>query len=76
MIIEQLFMDEPTDTTVHHTATFMYGNGVPIRLAIDCFNECNGMRQWYVEEKFREWYYIRTIETPTSVIRKNIIQCR
>jgi hypothetical protein len=33
MIIEQLFMDEPTDTTVRNTATFMYGNGVPIQLA-------------------------------------------
>jgi hypothetical protein len=57
-IIEQLFMDESTDTSLRHVATFMYGNGIPIQKAIDCFNACNGMQQWCVEEKFHEWYYI------------------
>jgi hypothetical protein len=53
-IIEQLFMDEPTDTALRHVATSMYGNGIPIQMAIDCFNACNGMQQLYVEEKFHE----------------------
>jgi hypothetical protein len=55
MIIEQLFVDEPTDTTLRHVVTFMHGNGVPIQLAIDCLNACNGMEQWYVEERLHEW---------------------
>jgi hypothetical protein len=58
MIIEQLFMDEPTDITMRHVASFMRGNGFPIMLANNCFNACNGMYHCYVDEKFNEWYYI------------------
>jgi hypothetical protein len=57
-IIEELFMDVPTDTTLRHVTTFMRGNRVPIQMAIDCFNARNGMHQCYVDEKFHEWYYI------------------
>jgi hypothetical protein len=58
LIIEQLFMDVPTDTTLRHVATFMQGNRVTIQMAIDFFNACNGMHQCYVDGKFYEWYYI------------------
>jgi hypothetical protein len=57
-IIEQLFMNVPSDTTLRDVATFMRGNRVPIQMAINCFNSCNGMHQFYVGEKFHEWYYI------------------
>jgi hypothetical protein len=58
LIIDQPFIEEPTDTTLRNIATFIYGNRVPIQLAIDLFDGCNGTRKWYAEERFHEWYYI------------------
>jgi hypothetical protein len=72
-LYEQLFMDKPTDTTLRHVETFMYDKGIPIQMAIDCFNACNGMQPWYVEDKFHEWYYIYD-RNPCKFHKVNTIQ--
>lgn len=50
-IITQLYVEEPSKGSLRDVATFMYGNRVPLRLAVECFKACNGAQALYVEEK-------------------------
>jgi hypothetical protein len=53
-----MFVDEPNARTVRNVAAFMFGNGVPVEVAVNCFNASNGLNRTYVDEKMHEWYYV------------------
>ena len=57
-IICDLFVTEHNTISVKHFAAFMYGNGVPIEKAIECFITCIEMDSYYVSYSMRDWYSI------------------
>jgi hypothetical protein len=57
-IICDLFVTERNTISVKHVAAVMYGNGVPIEKAIDCFIICIGIDSYYVSCAMRDWYSI------------------
>jgi len=48
----------PNTINVKKVAAFMYGNGVPVERAIDCFNTCMGLDSYYVSCAMNNWYSI------------------
>ena len=40
-IVRYLFLMSPTPRTIHDLAVFFYGNAIPLRLALDFFQECS-----------------------------------
>jgi hypothetical protein len=50
-IIRHMFVDEPNARTVKNFATFVFGNDVPVEVAVNCFNACNGFNRSFVDEK-------------------------
>ena len=41
-ILRYLFLVSPTLHTIHELALFLYGNDIPLVLALDFFRECSG----------------------------------
>jgi len=57
-VITYMFAEDPTMPSVRMVAAFMYGNNVPLREAIECYQACNGGRLRFIDESMHEWYYI------------------
>ena len=57
-IIYNMFLVEPNTISVKKVAAFMYGNGVPVISAINCFNACMGLDIYYVSCAMNNWYSI------------------
>jgi hypothetical protein len=57
-IILLMFVEDPSDRTVKEVAGFLYGNDVPINLAVEYFYWCNSAKAVYLDEKMHEWSYI------------------
>ena len=55
-IICDLFDTEPNNISATHVAAFIYGNGIPIEKAIDCFIACIEMDSYYVSCAMKDWY--------------------
>jgi hypothetical protein len=55
----QLFAEDPSERSVRDVTEFMYGNGVPIRLPIECFDASSGENDMFIDEKMLECYYAR-----------------
>jgi len=55
-IIHNMFVETPHQKSVKTVAAFMYGNGIPCELAIDCFNACNGLNKSVVTKAINSWY--------------------
>ena len=45
-VIYNIFVEKPNTSSVKKVATFMYGNGVTIERAVQCFNACNGLNSY------------------------------
>jgi hypothetical protein len=56
--IFQMFVEGPSARTVKNVAAFMYGNDVPLRTDVKCFNACNGCKHSFVEVSRFEWDYV------------------
>jgi len=56
-IITNMFIVEPNTISVKKVVAFLYGNGVPVERAIDCFNACMGLDSYYVSCAMRDWYF-------------------
>jgi hypothetical protein len=46
--ILDIFVVKPNRLSVQNVAAFMYGNGVPVEKAVDCFVACIGIDCYYV----------------------------
>ena len=57
-VIYNMFVEEPKPSTVKKIAAFMYGNSVPINIAVRCFNACNGLNSSFVSHFVYDWYFI------------------
>jgi len=55
-ILLDLFVEDPNIVSVREIAGFMYGNGVPIREATQCFQMCNAGRRAFIEQNMVFWY--------------------
>jgi len=55
-LIYDIFVVEPNTHSVKSVDVFMYGNGVPIEKAVDCFMACIGMDSFYITCALRDWY--------------------
>jgi hypothetical protein len=53
-----MFVEEPNARTVKNVAAFMFGNDVPVEVAVNVFNASNGFNRSFVDEKMYEWYYV------------------
>ena len=42
-IIFNIFVEVPDPSSVKKVAAFIYGNGVPLDVAVGCFNACCGI---------------------------------
>ena len=49
-------MEDPNTVSVREVAGFMYGNGVPISEATECFEMSNGGRRAFIEQNMKLWY--------------------
>jgi len=58
-LIYDTFVVEPNTNSVKNFAGFMYGNGVPVEKAVDCFIACIVLCSYYVSCALRDWYSIR-----------------
>ena len=47
-VISRTFVVEPNTNSVKNVAAFMYGNGVPVEKAVDCFIVCIELCSYYV----------------------------
>jgi len=54
-IIQYLFIEPPTQDTVHDLASFFFGNDIPLRLAVGFFQECSSPMPDYID-LFRSHY--------------------
>ena len=41
-VIYNIFVEVPDPSSIKKLAAFMYGNGVPIDIAVECLNASNG----------------------------------
>jgi len=57
-MLKNVFVEDPTRQSVREVAGFMYGNGVPHRIATRCFQLCNGGRLAEIECGMFEWFYV------------------
>ena len=55
-VLDQLFNDPPTETSVRDVAAFCYGNGVPYNLAYQLFDACNTMIMVSPHKVICTWY--------------------
>ena len=53
-----MFVEEPNPTSVKKVYTFMFGNGVPIGRAVQCFNVCNELNSYYISHATNVRYFI------------------
>jgi len=61
LILTYLFNDHPSPVRTDRLKTviaFFYGNDIPMDLAYQFYNVCNGRASWFVGEQFREWYHV------------------
>ena len=54
--IYNIFIEEPCPHSIWMVAAFMYGNGVPLDVAIDYFNACCGINRSWVSQTYSKWY--------------------
>lgn len=57
--IFNLFVEQPSPTSVKKIAALMYGKGVPFEIAAQCFNTCNGLHRSFVSDAMCDWYSTR-----------------
>jgi len=57
-LIYDIFVLEPNTNSVKNVAAFMYGNGVPIEIAVDCFIACIVLDSYYVSCAMKNLYCI------------------
>ena len=50
------FVEEPCPKSIKKVAVFMYGNGVSLDIAEECFNACCGLNCSLVSQTMRKWY--------------------
>ena len=55
-VMYNIFVEVPSPSSVKKVAAFMYGNGVPIDIAVECFNACNGQLRSFVSHPMDTWY--------------------
>lgn len=53
-----MFVEKPNTSSVKKVPAFMYGNGVPIERAVQCFNACNRLNSYYVSHAMHDWQFI------------------
>lgn len=53
-----MFVEEPNTSSVKKVPAFMYGNGVTIERAVQCFNACNGLNSYYVSHAMHDFQFI------------------
>jgi len=56
-IILDIFVFKCNTPNVQNVAAFMYGNGVPVENAVDCFVVCIG-KDYYVSCAMKNWYAV------------------
>jgi hypothetical protein len=57
-LIYDIFVVNRNTISVQNVAAFMYGNGVPVEKAVDCFLACIGLDSYYVSRAMKDWYSI------------------
>jgi len=55
-VIYNIFVEEPCPESIKKVAAFMYGNGVPLDVAFECFNACCGLNCSWVSQTMSKWY--------------------
>ena len=55
-VIHNIFIEVPDPSSVKKVAAFMYGNGFPIDIAVECFNACNGYLSSFASHAMDTWY--------------------
>ena len=51
-----IFIEKPCSHSIRLVAAFMYGNGVPLDVAVDCFNACCGIScSWVLSKWYSTW---------------------
>ena len=55
-IIIHIYVTKPNATSVQNVAAFMYGNGVPVKKAVDCFVECIDIDLYFASCTMKNWY--------------------
>jgi len=54
--IIDIFVTKPNATSVQNVAAFMYGNGVSVKKAVDCFVACIGIDLYFASCTMKNWY--------------------
>ena len=54
--IYNIFIEEPCPRSIKKVAAFMCGNGVPLDIAVECFNVCSGLHSSLVSQTMNKWY--------------------
>ena len=57
-LIYDIFVVKPNTINVQNVAAFVYGNGVPVQKAVDCFVACIELDSFYVSCAKKDWYPI------------------
>jgi len=70
-VIYNMLVVVPNEISVKKVAAFMYGNGVPVERAIDCFNACMVLDSYYVS-CIGTLYGIKSL---SRLIKRSIIPC-
>ena len=65
-LILDIFVVKPNTLSVQNVAPFMYGNGVPVENAVDCFIVCIGLDSYYASCAMKDWYSIWDNQPYTS----------
>ena len=55
-VIYNIFIQEPCPSRIKKIAAFMCGNGVPLDIAVECFNTCSGLHCSLVTQTMSKWY--------------------
>lgn len=56
--IYDIFVEVPSPNSVKKVAAFMYGKGVPVYVAVRCFNACNGQLRSFVSNAMETRYAV------------------
>ena len=82
-ILQHLFIDNPSPTRpkkLKRVMAFFFGNSVPLELAYEFYNACNGRHSRFVVEQSTEWYrdwresrYKRHMYEYYSIIFKKVL---
>jgi hypothetical protein len=56
-ILRTIFVEEPTRTNVRTVASFFYGNGLPVNVAVQFYGLCNGRHPVTITHHMYAAYY-------------------